>query len=290
MRSLDSPVLKPALIRLSSARLIGVTAPVQDGDEEQAFAVPLWADVATPEAYVPADPPQAPSPLPQHIEAMAPPAEDDEYRRLVEDADARLRAIEARTADAEARLAETQALLETLEREANLACALAEDARQRAASIREQAQQEGYKAGVERAESDMAERISAVAAVAAGAVHARAEFLQRSESEIIDLVFEIARKVIGQHLALDKEAVAKIAERALSAAGQADVYYLHLHPGDAELVERHLRRDTLGMPLQIVPDDRLCPGDCLVRTAHGRVDACVEAQLREIREQMVGAT
>lgn len=271
MRSLDSPVLKPNLIRFSSARLIGA-ATAQDDDG--APAVPLWASAAGPE---PAESP----------DVAAVPTPDRSAH--VDDATAKLRAIEREIAHAEARLAATQALLETLEREANLACALADDARQQAASIREQARQEGYSAGVQQAEEEQAERVGAIAALAEGAVRARAEFLQRSEPELIELVFEIARKVIGDHLSRDKESLAEIASRALNAAGQADVYYLHLHPTDADIVEQRLRRDALGMSLQIVPDERLSPGDCLVRTAYGRVDARVDAQLHAMREQVVGA-
>lgn len=285
MRSLDSPVLKPPLIRFSSARLIGAAAQGAD-DEQTAVVVPRWVGAPAEASGADEQPHDA---TPQANGSTAPRADGRPSRRLVEDATTRLRAIEAEVAAAEARLAETQALLETLEHEANLACALVDDARQQAAGIREHAQQEGYQAGVAQAESAMADSVSAISALTESAVRARAEFLQRSEPEIIDLVFEIARKVIGEHLTLEKDAVAAVATRALHAAGQADMYYLHLHPDDAEIVERHVRRDALGMPLEVIPDDRLEPGDCLVRTAHGRVDACVETQLRELREQMVGA-
>lgn len=283
MRSLDSPVLKPALIRFSAARTIGPAAP--DDAVEQAEVMPwpasVWPDTEVSAVEPVDDPATTPQPLPVR-------AVDGPSQRRIEDADARLRAIEAEIADAEARLAETQALLETFEREANLACTVADDARQQAAAIREQARQEGYAAGTEQAERDMAERVAAIAALAEAAVRARAELLQRVEPEVIDLAFEIARKVIGEHLALDREAIAEVARRAISVAGQSDTYYVHLHPDDAQRVEQFLHRDTQGTPLQVIPDDRLCPGDCLVRTQHGQVDASIEAQLREIRAHMVG--
>ena len=264
MRSLDSPVLKPSLIRISAARLIEVgAAPQGDGQQDEAASVQF--DAASPE-----------------VASSAP-------GRAVEGADARRARAREQLADAEARLAETQELLERLEREANLACAMVEDARQQAAAIREEAQREGYRVGLEQAEREMAERLSAVTALAEGAVRARAEFLQRCEPEVIGLVLEIARTVIGQQLALDREALADVARRALSIAGEAEQYYLHLHPDDAELVERYLQRDTLGMAIQVVRDDHLSPGDCLVRTPYGRVDASVATQLREVREQLVGA-
>lgn len=298
MRSLDSPVLKPPLIRFSSARLIGTVA-TSKADEGQDAAFPDKSPV--PEAFVPGavgspidlpgdspvDSPAGP-PAPRRINSEAVVIEDDGLRQARERAASRLRRIEGQIAYAETRLAEAQELFEKLEREANMARVQAEEARQQAAAIREAAHQEGYRAGVERAEHDMAGRLSAVATLAEGAVGARAEFLRRCEPEVIELVFEIARKVIGEHLALNKEAIAEVARRALSIAGQAELYYLHLHPDDAELVEKHLCRDTLGMPLQVVPDERLNSGDCLVRTAYGRVDAGVEAQLREIRGQMMG--
>jgi flagellar assembly protein FliH len=312
MRSLDSPVLKPPLIRISSARLIGPAA-TPESDDERAAAASRWIEAlsaggdgdAAPEpllsvpdmAEAPDAPGQAPPPTARHIvsdtaavteDAPARRLIEDTSARLIEDTSARLIDIQGQIAEAETRVAETQELLDRLEREANLACAMAEDARQQAATIREEARQEGYTAGVEQAEHDMTERLAAATAVSEGVVRARAEFLKRSEPDIIELVFEIARKVIGQHLSLDREAVADVARRALSIAGEADEYYLHLHPDDAELVEQHLRRDTMGMAVRVVPDDRLCPGDCLVQTTHGRVDARIDTQLHEIREQLVG--
>ena len=53
--------------------------------------------------------------------------------------------------------------------------------------------------------------------------------------------------------------------------------------------EPHPGRVEVNIEVASVEDERLDPGDCLVRTAHGRVDAGIEVQLREIREQMVGA-
>lgn len=281
MRSLDSPVLKPDLIRFSSARLIG-TLPAHVASAEGAVHVPLWSN--TTDAQEETTPPDV---LPASIAADA--AACDRSRRQLDAARDRLHAIETEIAAAEARLAESQALLETLQHQASMACTQVEDARQQAAEIRAQAQHEGYQAGLERAEREMADQIAAIAAVAEGAVRARAELLRRSEPEIIDLVCEIARKVISERLAIDKEAVAEVARRALEAAGQADAYYLHLHPDDAATVEQHLQRDTLGIPLQVVPDDRLNVGDCLVRTPHGCVDASIETQLQVLQEQMGAA-
>ncbi len=283
---MDSPVLKPSLIRIAPARRIEAAAPSEPTTEEDC-AAPLLIEETPPNDHGDhALGGHTPSNEGTSLSVDA--TNKGLRRRLAEGSDARIAEAQAQLADAEARLAETQALLERLEQEANAACAMAEEARERAESIREQARQEGYSAGVEQAERDMAERLAAVAALAEGAVRARAEFLQQCEPEIVELAFEIARTVLGQHLSLHPEAIAEVARRALSIAGQADLYYLHLHPDAAETVERYLQRDALGIAIQVVPDDRLSPGDCLIRTAYGRVNASIDSQLREIREQLTG--
>ena len=311
---MDRPVLKPSLIRISSTRLIGPAAKGEPGDDERVAAASRWLRAVsargdghvTPDAAGASEAQElAPLPRPRPVVSVTATATEDPLprrliedtstrlveeasTRLVEDASARLLEIQGQIAEAETRVTETQELLERLEREANLACALAEDARQQATAIREEAYQEGYAAGVKQADHDMSERVAAITALAESAIRARSDLLERSESDIIDLVFEIARKVIGEHLSLDPEAIADVARRALSIAADADEYHLHLHPDDAELVEQHLCRDTMGVTVHVVPDDRLSRGDCLVQTTHGRVDARIDTQLHAIREQLAG--
>lgn len=305
MRSLDSPVIKRALLNTSTARLVGAPASPSPAANEEApqSRVPDWVAAlatatdssASPAAPAtksdavlgatlpePAEPERSSHPVPEEAGGEEP------ERRVLVSARERLSAIETEIARAEARLSETQARLEDLEREANLARQMAREARDQADAMRAEARREGRQEGIVEAEREMAEQLAAVAALAEGAVRARDEYLHASEPEIIALVIEIARKVIGQELAMNKDAVAQVARRALEAAGQSEAYFLHLHPDDAAIVERQLQRDALGMTLQVVPDERMAPGNCLVRTAHGRVDACVETQLNEIHQRMLG--
>ena len=150
------------------------------------------------------------------------------------------------------------------------ACRLVADAESARERIAGEARAEGLRDGEARAAATLA---------AAGA--ARDRLLAAAERELADLAIAVARKVLGRELA-QPGAVRSIAAAALAQARGRREVVLRVSPADAPAL-----RDAaapLGAILEraalsVREDPALAPGDVVVETEAGHVDARVETQL-----------
>ncbi len=149
-------------------------------------------------------------------------------------------------------------------------CRLVADAEAARERIAGEARAEGLRDGEARAAATLA---------AAGA--ARDRLLAAAERELADLAIAVARKVLGRELA-QPGAVRSIAAAALAQARGRREVVLRVSPADAAAL-----RDAaapLGAILEraalsVREDPALAPGDVVVETEAGHVDARVETQL-----------
>lgn len=176
------------------------------------------------------------------------------------------RRIPADVVDAKAR---ASALLARAgeEAEALRAAALAERDAVRAA-----AEEEGRRVGLAQAAAALAE----VAAV-------RESRLAELAPEVARLGLEVARRLLARELAADRDAVKALAASAVMEARDRAVVTLRVSPSDAPRIAE--ARGALAALLRRAPglevreDAELAPGDVVVETEAGRIDARIEAQL-----------
>lgn len=166
--------------------------------------------------------------------------------------------------------------------------ALLAEAQVRAQARREEAERQGYNAGLARAEQATRERVNTAVRLADQLARARQELLRRCEHEVVELGLDIAQKVIGRESTLDGSLVADIARRAIERVCADDTFSLLLNPADAEMVREHLSRYLSDTGWEVVPDYRIAEGGCVITTSHGQVDARVSSQLGEIRNALLG--
>ncbi len=178
------------------------------------------------------------------------------------------RRIEAAVWDADLRVREA---LAGAEAEARRVVAEAEAARER---IVAEATEAGRWEGQARA-----------AAALARAALERDRILAAAEREVAALALAVARKVLGRELRLEREAVIDLAATALAEARTRRKVVLRVSPADAPAI--HASEGRLGAllaraHLQIREDASLAPGDAVVDTEAGRIDARVETQLASL--------
>lgn len=158
----------------------------------------------------------------------------------------------------------------------------------------EEARQAGYQAGYaeglsegERIARDMREEASRVLQEA---LKTREEVLRSIEEEAIELALEIARKVIHQEVKASGDMVLAIARDALQEVISGKSYKLRVSPADAVTVREHKGElEGLlpgGATLQVVSEEDLSPGGCIVETEEERLEATVEGQFEEIAEAL----
>jgi len=109
-----------------------------------------------------------------------------------------------------------------------------------------------------------------------------------AEDIIVDIAFEALGRMLGTALVTREGAVAAVRE-VLGTIGEREQLTVRVAPGDYELVlgaRTQLAAGDDGRMLDIVPDERVALGGCLVETAGGTLDGRLETQLARIVETL----
>ncbi|HSN90944.1 MAG TPA: type III secretion system stator protein SctL [Anaeromyxobacteraceae bacterium] len=170
---------------------------------------------------------------------------------------------------------------------ARRAAALLERAEAEAATLRARAEAEGEEARAEAREAGRREGLAAAGAALAGAALERERILAAAEREVVALAIEVARKILGRELATDPAAALHLAAAALRNARGRRQATLRVHPSDAPAIREGEARLSPLVPvapgLAVEEDPGLSPGDVVVETEAGRIDARIETQLESLR-------
>jgi len=165
---------------------------------------------------------------------------------------------------------------------------LCRQSQEKAQTLCQEAQDRGYQAGMAQAEEEIVARVDRLMQLAEGAIQAREALLRRSEPEIIELAIGIAEKIVGQELTINRAAVSGIVRRALARAATSDACYLRVNPADAQIIEEYLRHDRVKASCEVVIDDPIEEGGCVIATSYGQVDAQISSQIAEVHAALLG--
>ena len=160
---------------------------------------------------------------------------------------------------------------------------------------------EGFKAGEK---SGYAKGVASIA----GRVHELGSVLQKlSEDEgsvlksaqqfVIDFCFAIVAKIIGEEefakLPLSEKRLRQITDHALNEFSESSKYVIHVHKGLAETLQTYKEeiKAEFGRDIAVIiqDDPSLKPGDCLIESDFGVLDARIESQWSELRSIFTGA-
>jgi len=146
-----------------------------------------------------------------------------------------------------------------------------------------------------RAAAEAEGREAGRAAAATTLVRAAAErdrWLESARGEALDLAVEMARRILARELALAPGAVRGAAQEALRAARGRRRLRLRVHPAGAAAL-RDGQGDGLagglGPAVAVEADPSLSPGDVVLETEAGTVDARVETRLAAFRAALEAA-
>jgi len=178
------------------------------------------------------------------------------------------------------------------------------DAKQKSLEMREAAREEGYKAGFEEGYQkgiqeghvkgrqqglDTArEMIEEAVEIKQGALEAKERIVKEAEEEIIRIVMEIARKIVGEQLKTDREAILGPVKKALEKCAFSAGVIMKVSPEDYDVVElskSKLMAEIEGISqIEIIAEDTLSQGSCLLETDAGFINSSLEVQLDRIEE------
>lgn len=162
-------------------------------------------------------------------------------------------------------------------------------AQEEADTIKETAAKEGYRAGLEQAESD----INALRAKIADFISAKKEVFEYIAPDILEISVDIARKIIKKEVEQNPQVILNsIVEVMRTISKEESRITVKVNPLQADLVKTELPEYISSMGVEakitVLPDDTIEEGGCILNTNNGIVDASLDTQLDIIKEALKG--
>ncbi|MBB6481959.1 flagellar assembly protein FliH [Spirochaeta isovalerica] len=197
-------------------------------------------------------------------------------------------------ATAEKQIAEEEALKtrETAEAEA---ARLRDDTERQIEDFKKDAYDKGYEAGREEGfksgEAEVARLIERIHTIMNKSIEKRVEIIEEAESQLIDLVLQISRKVIKVVSENQKNVVINNVVQALRKMKSRGDVAIKVNLADLEITTEHTQ-DFLRMvenvkSITVLEDSSVDKGGCIIETDFGQIDARISSQLKEIEEKIL---
>lgn len=161
---------------------------------------------------------------------------------------------------------------------------LLEESRREALAERESARREGYAEGYGNGCRQLEDLLLRIAGD-------KNRQLEEQQEEMVKLIFITAEKILGAVLEIKPEVVSSMLGRILEEVKEARKVTLKVNPAHIpylhDLYEKYNESNALG--LQIAEDPELEPGDCIVITDSGFIEARIAEQLETLKQELLGA-
>lgn len=109
-----------------------------------------------------------------------------------------------------------------------------------------------------------------------------AEITSHIESDLVELALQIAKKVVRREVSIDREIALTLVRVSLGKLNQRTAAKVHLNSDDLAFVQKHADSLDFRGTLELIEDQSISPGGCLIHTETGDIDARIESQFDEI--------
>jgi flagellar assembly protein FliH len=160
-----------------------------------------------------------------------------------------------------------------------------------AAAAQAEGYEAGYAAGLAQAQAEQQAMAQQLAALAGQALLDAHHYAATLEEQLVALSLAVAEKVIERELQTDPALVEGVIRAALAEVQDATIVAVLVHPDDQALLEERwdaLVRQALPAAValrevpQLVSDESVQPGGCVIQTRVGQVDAQLATKLAEL--------
>ncbi|HSH00502.1 MAG TPA: FliH/SctL family protein [candidate division Zixibacteria bacterium] len=146
----------------------------------------------------------------------------------------------------------------------------------------------GEASGLERGRGEARQALDAFEGAVCDAVQQRETLLRDAESNIIELILKIARKLTFDAVRLDPDITAQIVRGAIESLVDKREIAVQVHPDHLPQLEQVMDEfeslSTEIRKISLQPDARVGHGGCFIRTPSGDIDARLESQFQIIEE------
>jgi flagellar assembly protein FliH len=163
------------------------------------------------------------------------------------------------------------------------------------AEIRKKAEEEGYETGREagyaEGQVEVERLVQQLHAIIDKTIEKRNDIIDESETQIINLVIMIAKKVVKVISENQKNVVVNNVIQALRKLKSRGEVLIKVNLADVELTSEHIK-DFMRMvenirSVTVVEDSTVDRGGCIIETDFGEIDARISSQLHEIEEKIL---
>ena len=141
---------------------------------------------------------------------------------------------------------------------------------------------EGKAVGRQQAGAELQSVLDQLGKSLASMAGLRSRIREDAEADLLKLAISIARRVLHRELTLDPESIEGLIRVALDKLQSRELCRVRVHPDQEQAIRKSLERFANSQKVELITDASLQCGDVLFETAHGNLDASIEAQLGEI--------
>ena len=152
----------------------------------------------------------------------------------------------------------------------------------------------GREAGYQEGRSEVERLVEHLHTIISSAIEKRNEIIDESETQVVNLVLLIARKVIKVISENQKNVVINNAIQALRKLKSRGDVVIRVNIDDVDLTTDHVK-DFMRMvenvrSVTVMEDSRVDRGGCIIETDFGEIDARINSQFNEIEEKILELT
>jgi len=160
-------------------------------------------------------------------------------------------------------------------------------AREEAEAIKESAAKEGYENGILQAQNDIQEMRSSLNAF----MSAKQDVFEYIAPDLLEISVDIAKKIIKKEIQQDPTIILEnITDLLKNLSKEETKVTLRVNPEQAMLVKQEIPEVVKAAgseaKVNIIPDENITFGGCMVTTTNGIIDATIETQISIISEAL----
>ncbi|MES9938920.1 MAG: FliH/SctL family protein [Candidatus Thiodiazotropha sp. 6PLUC2] len=153
----------------------------------------------------------------------------------------------------------------------------------------EAGRESGYRSGIEEARTELAQQGERLQELIKKITIAHEDSLSLAEEDIVEVVFASVTKILGEALVKPDTVIAAV-KQSIRRLVSRDRLVIHLAPKDKRLIEDVVagkEEEIFGIAVEIIADERIELGGCLLQTSTGGLDARLELQIQQLRDCLV---
>ena len=155
----------------------------------------------------------------------------------------------------------------------------------------ERGHEEGHAKGYEEGRAEVQRVVESLHSIITKEIEERNEIIEEAETQIINLVLLIVKKVIKVISENQKNVVINNVVQALRKLKSRGDVVIRVNLADLELTSEHVK-DFMKMvenvkAITVLEDSSVDRGGCIIETDFGRIDARISSQLHEIEERIL---